>query len=107
MVQDSIHYPSLPSADYKYFGTANDYYEFFPDDSVHEQFGTPGLPRYFNFTAAYFLSNNSTISLKLDPHGYYTIVMLTENALVLSNQVYASYVRGNTYYGIRITNFKR
>jgi hypothetical protein len=107
MVEDSVHYPAFSLGNSVYMGTANDYYQFFPDDSVHEQFGQANGGLGFNFTASYSLKNNRDIYLNGNPQYHYTIVSLTANALILSNAVSNASVGGPTYYGTRITSFKR
>ena len=107
MVEDSIHYPAFSNGNSVYIGTANDYYQFFPDDSVHEQFGQANGGLGFNFTASYSLQNNRDIYLGRNPQYHYTIVSLSATALILSNPVSYAFVGGATYYGIRITSFRR
>jgi hypothetical protein len=104
MVEDSIHYPTLPVANTVYIGTPNDFYQFFTDDSVHMQFGQGNGS--FNFTTAYYLKNNTDIYLTIYPNQHYTILTLTTNSLVLYNPV-SNTGGGSTYTGIRITTFKR
>ncbi len=107
MAEDSIHYPSFSAANSIYIGTDSDYYDFFPDDSVHMQFRTANGGTQFNFTPAYILKSNSEFYLNLNPQAIYTILTLNENALVLSNSVTYSVLGGPMYDGIRITTFKR
>jgi hypothetical protein len=107
MVEDSIHYPAFSNGNSVYIGTPNDYYHFFAGDSVHIQFGQANGGLGFNFTASYSLKNNTDIYLNGNPQNHYTIRSLTATALILSNPVSNASVGGLTYYGIRITSFKR
>jgi hypothetical protein len=107
LVGYNINYPTDSSANLVYTGTDSDYFQFFPDDSLHQQFGNPGAPGYFNFTTGYSLSNNSTIILKINTNEHFTILTLTDSTLILSNPVTLTIVGVNSYQGSRLLTFKR
>jgi hypothetical protein len=100
IVSDSINYPNSSANSYVIPGSANDYYEFFSNDSVHETFAAPAGAR-FDFTTSYHLSDNNTIILKGSENYPLTIVQLSSNALILSNAVTAESTGSPTYYGTR------
>jgi hypothetical protein len=107
MVEDSVRYPAFSNGNSVYIGTPNDFYQFFTDDSVHEQFGQANGGLGFYFTASYSLKNNTNIYPNGNLNDHYTIRSLTANILMLSNPVSNASVGGATYYGTRITSFKR
>lgn len=106
IVSDSINYPNSPANCYVISGSANDYYDFFSNDSVHETFAAPAGAR-FDFTTTYYLSNDKTIILKGSENYPLTIVQLSSNALILSNAVTAKSTGSPTYFGTRFVIMQR
>ena len=103
----TMDYPGDSAANLSYTGTDSDYFEFFPDDSLHQQFGFPNAPGYFTFTTAYYLSDNSTIVLRINATEHFTILTLTDSSLVLSNPITLTFIGGNVYQGTRTMTFRR
>ena len=107
LISDETVLPTIPAYNSSYIGVATDYYLFSTTDTltIHQRSLASSYTQSVTETFPYVVRNNNTLTYGPNMNFPITIKRLTNDTLILTNPVTASFINANgttnTYPGTR------
>ena len=113
LVSDQTVLPTIPTYNSSYIGVATDYYFFSTTDTltIHQRSLASSYTQSVTETLPYVVHSNNTLTYGPDINLPITIKKLTNDTLILTNPITASFINANgtanTYPGTRTLTLAR